>query len=308
MYFEQFAVGQRFTAGPRVVTETDIAAFAQLSGDDHPLHTDPVYAAGTRFGTIIGHGGLGGAIAAGLWVRTGAVSDSVVAALGEEWSYHRPIRPGDALRLTATIVRCEGSATEDSGTITRYNELTDAQGVVVQSGQARTLVRATPGTKPDARTEIGSLPWGRLLAEELEADERFRAAVAEWDGTIGVRSGGHEVHLRIYRGRVIEVTRRAPHGATFTFGAAERTWADILTAADARFGVRLMSGEFEVSGDPYEYLRLTKALSFLVDAVRRVAGTDRTAAADRATSPATDPASAPVDGKPADDTRKKALA
>lgn len=287
MYFEQFAVGQTFRAGPRVVTEADIASYAALSGDDHPLHTDPVYAAGTRFGSVIAHGGLGSTIAAGLWVQSGAVSDSVVAALGEEWTWHAPIRPGDALTLTATIVRREPRTDRetgaiDAGVIIRYNELTNGDGVVVQSGQARTLVKASAGAVHDPRTDIGTLAWGRLLADALGADERFRSAVAEWDGAIGVRAGQHEVHLRIYRGRVIEVTRRAPHGATFTFGAPERTWADIITADEARFGVRLMSGEFEVSGDPYEYLRLTKALSFLVDAVRAVARPDSAAPTDGA--------------------------
>lgn len=272
MRFEQFAVGQRFTAGPRAVSEADIAAYADLSGDDHPLHTDPGYGAASQFGSVIAHGGLGAAIAAGLWVRTGAVSDSVVAALGEDWDYHRPVRPGDALTLTATIVRLEARPGKSAGVITRHNELTNGDGVVVQSGQARTLVKASPGAEHDPRTDIGTLAWGKLLAQALESDGRFRSAVAEWDGTIGVRGGEHEVHLRVYRGRVIEVTRRAPHGATFTFGAPDRVWADILTAADARFGVRLMTGEFEVSGDPYEYLRLTKALSLLVDAVRTVAG------------------------------------
>jgi acyl dehydratase len=272
MYFEQFAVGQRFTAGPRTVSEADLAMYAELSGDDHPLHTDARYGAETEFGSVIAQGGLGAAVAAGLWVRTGAVSESVVAGLGEEWRWLAPIRPGDALSLTATIVRCEARPDRQAGIITRYNELTNADGVVVQAGQARTLVAASAGTEHDPRADIGTLAWGRLLAPALEADARFRSAVAEWDGTLGVRGGDHEVHLRIYRGRVIEVTRRAPHGATFTFGASDRTWADILTAPEARFGVRLMSGEFEVTGDPYEYLRLTKALSFLVDAVRSVAG------------------------------------
>ena len=275
MNFERFAVGQHFTAGPRVVTSADITAYATLSGDRHPLHTDPAFAATTRFGSVIAHGGLGAAIAAGLWVSLGLVDDSVVAGLGEDWTWHDPIRVGDELTLGCTIVRLRLRRYGEAGVVTRYNELRDADGVLKQSGTARVLVTATPGAARDTGSDVGTLDWGRRLAEVLGEDERFGSAVAEWDGTIGVRGGEDEVHLRIYRGRIIDVTRRAPHGATFTLGAPDRIWADLLTADDARFGVRLMTGEFEVTGDPYEYLRLTKALSFLVDGARTVASSQR---------------------------------
>ncbi|MCS7235314.1 MAG: MaoC family dehydratase [Armatimonadota bacterium] len=42
----------------RTVTEADLVAFAGLSGDLNPLHTDAVYAARTRFRQRIAHGAL----------------------------------------------------------------------------------------------------------------------------------------------------------------------------------------------------------------------------------------------------------
>jgi acyl dehydratase len=271
MFFEDFRVGMRFTAGPRRVSTDDIGAYARLSGDDHPLHVDPGHAATTSFGSVIAHGGLGSAVAAGLWVRTGAVADSVVAALGESWTWHAPIRPDASLTLTSVIVRLAASSGGSSGVLTRHNELTDADGTVVQSGTSEVLVRAKETAQDDPRTAVGTLEWGRRLAEVLGRDDAFQASVAEWDGTLGLRSGGSEVHLRLYRGRVIEATRRAPHGPTFTFGAPARTWVDLLLDDDPHFGVRLMRGDFQVSGDPYEYLRLTKALSLVVDGARTLA-------------------------------------
>lgn len=303
MFFEDFRVGMRFTAGPRRISTEDIAAFARLSGDDHPLHVDPDHASQTPFGSVVAHGGLGSAVAAGLWVRTGAVNDSVVAALGESWTWHSPIRPGAELTLTTVVVGLRASGGGSAGVITRHNELTDAHGTVVQSGTSRVLVRARDEARDEPRTAIGTLEWGRRLADVLSTDDRFQSAVAEWDGALGLRSGDAEVHLRIYRGRIIEVTRRTPHGPTFTFGANERTWTDLLLDDDPHFGVRLMRGDFQVSGDPYEYLRLTKALSLVVDGARALAagalsdlhltttlGTDTIAAGDSVT---------PTDGVPA---------
>ena len=50
-------VGQSITLR-KTVTEEDVLRFAGLSGDDNPHHTDPEFAARTRFGQPIAHGAL----------------------------------------------------------------------------------------------------------------------------------------------------------------------------------------------------------------------------------------------------------
>ncbi|GHE88219.1 hypothetical protein GCM10017786_20260 [Amycolatopsis deserti] len=274
MYFEDFRVGQRFTAGPRVVAEEDLARFTALSGDDHPLHTSVEYAWATSFGEPVLQGSFGAAVAAGLWTRLGLVTESIVAATEESWTYHRPIKVGDELSLAVTIVRLRDGPGGGQGLVTRYNELLGADGTVIQSGTATALVRAGDGGPRPTNRDVGTVAWGRQLADALTANPAFTSAVASWDGTIGLRGGEHEVHLRVYRGRIIDVTRRSPHGATFTFGASEQTWADLLTAEESRFGARLMTGEFTPGGDPYEYLRLTKALEIIVEVARDLARTE----------------------------------
>ncbi|MFF5988243.1 FAS1-like dehydratase domain-containing protein [Prauserella flavalba] len=270
MYFEDFEVGQRFTAGPRRVTAEDLEQFTRLGGDDHPLHTGQAPA-----GEPILQGAFGAAVAGGLWRKLGLVDDSIVAAVAESWTYHQPILVGDELLLDVMIVRLRDTSSGDKGLLTRYNELRNGDGAVVQSGSATALVRAAGDRPRSTAGDVGTVAWGRALAAALGECEPFASAVASWDGTIGLRGGEHEVHLRVYRGRIIDVTRRAPHGATFTFGAEDRTWAELLTAPESRFGARLMSGEFQSAGDPYEYLRLTKALEILVDVARDLAAAGR---------------------------------
>jgi acyl dehydratase len=49
------AVG-RAARAQRRVTQADFDAFARVSGDDNPIHVDPAFCAGTRFGRTLCHG------------------------------------------------------------------------------------------------------------------------------------------------------------------------------------------------------------------------------------------------------------
>jgi acyl dehydratase len=40
----------------RRVTQADFDRFAELSGDDNPIHVDPAFCAGTRWGRTLAHG------------------------------------------------------------------------------------------------------------------------------------------------------------------------------------------------------------------------------------------------------------
>ncbi len=42
-YFEEFELGDTMVTQEHVVTEEEIVAFARLTGDDNPLHTDHEY-------------------------------------------------------------------------------------------------------------------------------------------------------------------------------------------------------------------------------------------------------------------------
>jgi acyl dehydratase len=58
-YLEDIEVDSTFKTGRRTVTEADVVAFAGVSGDFNPLHTDEVFAREeTPFGGRIAHGPL----------------------------------------------------------------------------------------------------------------------------------------------------------------------------------------------------------------------------------------------------------
>ncbi|HYH30910.1 MAG TPA: MaoC/PaaZ C-terminal domain-containing protein [Pseudonocardia sp.] len=265
-YFEDFAVGQRFTSGPRTVTTSDLADFTRLSGDDHPLHTDPAYPSGD--GRPVLQGPFGPAVAMGMLQRLGLVGDAVLGLLDTHWHYRRPVHVGDELRLEMTVVRCRRTRRGDRGVVTRHMRLLDGDAAVVQEGTTAVLLVARgSGPDPVAR-DFGTVAWAQSLVARLGPGTAFAEALASWDGTIGLRAGDHEVHLRVYRGAVIEVACRSALGATFTVEADELTWTELVEAATNDFVRRAMAGRFAVRGNGYEYLRLTRPLSLLVDAAR----------------------------------------
>ncbi len=53
--YEALEVGQSFKVN-RVLTAADVQMFADLTGDDNPIHVDAEYASQTRFGGPIVHG------------------------------------------------------------------------------------------------------------------------------------------------------------------------------------------------------------------------------------------------------------
>ena len=47
--FDELTIGDSFLSAPRTISDADIAAFAELSGDHNPVHIDESFARGTLF-------------------------------------------------------------------------------------------------------------------------------------------------------------------------------------------------------------------------------------------------------------------
>jgi oxepin-CoA hydrolase/3-oxo-5,6-dehydrosuberyl-CoA semialdehyde dehydrogenase len=105
LHLSDLRLGDTVTAGPRVVTRADVAAFAELTGDHYYLHTDEAAAAGhPLYRGIIAHGQLVAALAIGMLVPP--EPGPVLANLGlDNLRFLAPVRPGDPLTVAMTATR-----------------------------------------------------------------------------------------------------------------------------------------------------------------------------------------------------------
>lgn len=140
LYYEDFHEGRTHRTGTRVVTEADIEAFAEVSGDRNPLHLDEAYAAESVFGRRIAHGVLGLAVATGLLNAEGLTRGTLVAFLGLGWDFVSPLYPGTEVTLSLEVVSRRVTASGESGLVVLGAELRGDE-EVVQRGELKLLVR-----------------------------------------------------------------------------------------------------------------------------------------------------------------------
>jgi acyl dehydratase len=142
-YLEDLTAGDVFTSAARTITESDVVAFAGLSGDFNPIHTDVEFAKETPYGQRVVYGLLGLSMLTGLLDRTGLFSGSAIAMLGiRDWTFTAPLFIGDTIRFRLTIVDVRRARSGDRGVVQRYFELINQRDEVVQKGHIDILVRA----------------------------------------------------------------------------------------------------------------------------------------------------------------------
>jgi len=104
IYFEDLREGMS-AEYRRTVTQRDVELFAQVSGDNNPLHLDESYAKGTMFKGRIAHGML-----------TASYISTVIGTrmpgpgciyLGQSFRFKAPVRAGDEVVAKVTVTELQ---------------------------------------------------------------------------------------------------------------------------------------------------------------------------------------------------------
>ena len=124
------------------VTESQIFAFAGLSGDFYEIHVDDDYARSLGYPGRVAHGLLGLALADGLKNRS-AVRLAAVVSLGWRWRFAAPILVGDRVQARIKVVAKRATRRPDRGIVTLDLTLFNQKGEVVQAGENDLMVHRT---------------------------------------------------------------------------------------------------------------------------------------------------------------------
>jgi acyl dehydratase len=140
-YFEDYVPGLTVDCGSFSFSEAEIIAFAEKY-DPQPFHVDPVGAKDGPYGGLIASG----------WHTTSTMMRHLVdyyvspeSSLGspgiDDIRWPRPVRPGDKLRVQATVLEARRSASKpDRGIVKSLAELINRDGDLVMKLTANNFI------------------------------------------------------------------------------------------------------------------------------------------------------------------------
>lgn len=149
MYFEEFEPGQRVVSAGRTITESDIVAFAGLSGDFNQVHMDAEYSKSALPGQRIAHGLLVLSIASGLVVQTGLMEGTIIVFREiTEWKFIKPVFIGDTIHVEVEIKETRPMSRLSGGLVAIELDVKNQHGDRVMKGTWSALFQS----KADSQT------------------------------------------------------------------------------------------------------------------------------------------------------------
>ena len=169
--FDEITLGQSARL-LRTLTLADIQAFAAVSGDTNPAHLDAKYANDTLFHGVIAHGMWGGALISAL-LGTQFPGPGTIY-LDQVLHFTKPVRVGDTLTVTATVV----SKDEAKKSVELDCQVLNQKGERVLHGTARVLA-------PTEKVRLAHVNAPQIQLFDPEA--RFKELLALGAGLAPVR-------------------------------------------------------------------------------------------------------------------------
>lgn len=142
-YFDDIAIGEKYSSSGRTITESDVAAFAGLSGDYNPLHTNKEFAQKSRFSQRIAHGALTFSVMTGLWDQLGIIRETVIAFYGvDKLRFLNPVYFGDTLCVDVEVIQKKERGAD--GIIVLLNTVFNQNHKIVMVCESQLLVKKRP--------------------------------------------------------------------------------------------------------------------------------------------------------------------
>jgi 3-hydroxybutyryl-CoA dehydratase len=132
--FDSIEIGQsaeRTTA----ITSDLIAGFADLTGDDNPVHLDDGYAAGTFFGRRVAHGMISASLLAAL--MGAELPGYGTIYLSQSLEFKAPVYPGDVVTARVSVLEKVAASRK----VRLSTTASKADGQVVIDGTAWVMLR-----------------------------------------------------------------------------------------------------------------------------------------------------------------------
>lgn len=141
LYFEDVEIGREVQTVSHTVTMDDIAAFANVTRDHHPLHTDVEYCRSMGFDRPIAHGLFGLSLIEGLKSELKLYENTSIASLG--WDgvrFLKPIFAGDTVHVKVVFQDKRPSRSGGRGIVVEDIALINQDDVVVTEAKHTTLL------------------------------------------------------------------------------------------------------------------------------------------------------------------------
>jgi len=143
LFFEDFAVGQRFETAPANVSEADIIAFAR-DFDPQYFHLDPIAAKKSAFGGHVASGLHTLSLAMRLFFDLNLWERAIVGSPGlDDVRWLVPLRPGDTVHTVVEISAVRRSRSKpDRGVISTAHRMLNQHDQVILTATCLHIVLA----------------------------------------------------------------------------------------------------------------------------------------------------------------------